>query len=153
MRDYDDEDNHGCTHTPHLMQGVVSTHGMVGAQVGALVGAWQWTPRDVIYNVLPLHHIHGLINVLTCALYTGACVEMPSAFDPAKTVRSLSRKHNISSSFAIFCLILFNQWRRFQAGGLSLFMAVPTVYARLIQHYESLPEDTKAEFVNSFCFD
>ena len=62
-------------------QGVVSTHANVLSQVRTLVDAWEWSSQDVIYNVLPLHHIHGIINVVTCALYSGACVEMSIKFD------------------------------------------------------------------------
>jgi malonyl-CoA/methylmalonyl-CoA synthetase len=61
----------------------------------------------VIPNVLPLHHTHGLVNVTLCALANGACVEMPEGFD------------------AEDC------WRRLEEGGLTVFMGVPTVYAKL----------------------
>lgn len=88
-------------------KGVVLTHANLEAQVRSLVEAWEWVPDDVILNVLPLHHVHGVVNVLTCALWSGATCEF-ARFD-ADAV-----------------------WRRFLAGGLTLFMAVPTIYSRLI---------------------
>ena len=59
---------------------------MIEAQVNALVHAWEWRSTDTIYNPLPLHHVHGIINVLTCGLWSGARVEMPNKFDAADTV-------------------------------------------------------------------
>jgi malonyl-CoA/methylmalonyl-CoA synthetase len=59
---------------------------MLQAQVSALLHAWEWKSSDRIYNVLPLHHVHGVVNVVTCALASGACVEMPPRFDAEQTV-------------------------------------------------------------------
>ncbi len=35
-------------------------------------------------QVLPLHHVHGVVNVVTCALWAGAICEMMPKFDSAK---------------------------------------------------------------------
>ena len=59
----------------------MSTHGNVQAQVTTLVEAWGWQPADHILRVLPLHHVHGIINVLTCALWSGAQVTIHPKFD------------------------------------------------------------------------
>lgn len=101
-------------------KGVVITHRMIDAQVAALTEAWEWSAHDRILNVLPLHHVHGLINVVACALWSGATCEMPERFDPART------------------------WERLASGALSLFMAVPTVYRRLIAFWESRPSAERA---------
>ena len=37
-----------------------------------------------VQNVKCLHQVHGIVNVLYCGLYAGACVEMPEKFN-AKT--------------------------------------------------------------------
>lgn len=43
-----------------------------------LVNAWAWTKNDVILHVLPLHHVHGVVNKLLCPLWVGAtCVMLP----------------------------------------------------------------------------
>eukprot|EP01103_Thecamoeba_quadrilineata_P010970 TRINITY_DN2510_c0_g1_i2.p1 TRINITY_DN2510_c0_g1~~TRINITY_DN2510_c0_g1_i2.p1 ORF type:complete len:280 (-),score=43.85 TRINITY_DN2510_c0_g1_i2:976-1815(-) len=86
-------------------KGVVMTHGNVKSQVDCLVKAWEWKKEDRILNVLPLHHVHGLINVVSCALSSGAVLEMADGFN-ARHV-----------------------WTRFLSSpSLSLFMAVPTIY-------------------------
>ena len=103
-------------------KGVVSTHSNIQAQIDALVTAWGWQPDDRILHVLPLHHVHGIINVLSCALESGACCDVLPKFDP-ETV-----------------------WKRFVKSDLTLFMAVPTVYAKLIRAWENAPEDTQTEW-------
>ena len=101
-------------------KGVVTTHANIRAQVTSLVEAWGWSADDHILLVLPLHHVHGVINVLTCALWSGARCQMAEAFA------------------AEDC------WARFAARDLTLFMAVPTVYARLIRAWEEADERTQA---------
>ncbi|EHA98949.1 Acyl-CoA synthetase family member 3, mitochondrial [Heterocephalus glaber] len=59
-------------------RGVLSTHGSLTATVTGLVHAWAWTRDDVILHVLPLHHMHGVVNKLLCPLWVGAtCVMLP----------------------------------------------------------------------------
>jgi malonyl-CoA/methylmalonyl-CoA synthetase len=93
-------------------KGVVATHANVRAQVESLVDAWEWSADDSILHVLPLHHVHGIINVLTCALWSGARCEFLWPFDA---------DHILD---------------RFAQGDLTLFMAVPTIYAKLIAAWE-----------------
>ncbi|MGH7504239.1 MAG: acyl-CoA synthetase, partial [Longimicrobiales bacterium] len=96
-------------------KGVVSTHANVAAQIESLVAAWEWTADDRIPLVLPLHHVHGIVNVLSCALWAGACCEMLPRFDAGAT------------------------WERLASGRLTLFMAVPTIYHRLIAGWHASP--------------
>jgi malonyl-CoA/methylmalonyl-CoA synthetase len=100
-------------------KGVVHTHGSIAAQVDALLEAWAWRDRDRILLVLPLNHVHGLVNVTLCALAAGACCEAPGGFDAEAT------------------------WTRLASGELTLFMAVPTIYARLIAAWEAADETTR----------
>jgi len=101
-------------------KGAVHTHGSLAGQVQSLSEAWEWSPLDAIPNVLPLHHTHGLVNVTLCARASGARVEMPGGFD------------------ADAC------WRRLEEGWLTLFMAVPTVYAKLAAAWEAADAATRA---------
>ncbi len=89
-------------------KGVVTTHANITAQVESLVEAWEWSEDDRIILCLPLHHVHGIINVVSCALWSGAACEMLPRFD-ANAV-----------------------WDRIYGGSVTLFMAVPTIYAKLI---------------------
>ena len=92
-------------------KGVVTTHANISAQIQSLVAAWEWQPSDQILHVLPLHHIHGIINALCCSLRVGASCE----FQPFDAVPI---------------------WDRLAAGDLTLFMAVPTIYAKLVNAYQ-----------------
>ena len=103
-------------------KGVVTSHAVIEAQAQALLHAWEWSRDDRILHVLPLHHVHGILNVLFCALRAGALCELMPRFD-AEAV-----------------------WERFAVGDLSLFMAVPTVYARLIQAWQAAPPERQAAF-------
>jgi malonyl-CoA/methylmalonyl-CoA synthetase len=96
-------------------KGVVTTHANLASQVTSLIDAWGWESGDRVLLVLPLHHLHGILNVLTCALWAGAVCEMHSAFD-ADAV-----------------------WDRLASGELTVFMAVPTVYRKLIAAWEAAP--------------
>ncbi|MGO9175805.1 MAG: acyl-CoA synthetase [Desulfobaccales bacterium] len=93
-------------------KGVVTTHENITAQIASLVEAWGWTPDERILEVLPLHHIHGIVNVIACALWVGAVCEIFPAFNAQKV------------------------WDRIAQGGLTLFMAVPTIYVKLIEAWE-----------------
>jgi len=93
-------------------KGVVTTHANIAAHVTTLVEAWEWSADDRIVLCLPLHHVHGIINVVSCALWSGAACHMLPRFD-ANAV-----------------------WDSIADGNVTLFMAVPTVYAKLIQAWE-----------------
>jgi malonyl-CoA/methylmalonyl-CoA synthetase len=101
-------------------KGVVSTHGGLTVQIETLVEAWGWTAEDRILHVLPLHHTHGIVNALLCALWSGATCEMLPRFDPAVV------------------------WERLSSGEVSLFMAVPTIYVKLIAAWEDAPASERA---------
>lgn len=108
--------------TTSYPKGCVSTHKTITFQSQCLITAWKYTPSDHLIHVLPLHHIHGIINGLTASLFSGATVEMHQKFDPAKV------------------------WKRWsQKGTSTLFMAVPTVYSRLIDHFDANIRSTDKE--------
>ena len=96
-------------------KGVVTTHGNIVAQVSSLVTAWEWTAADRTLLVLPLHHIHGIINVLCSALWSGAVCEILPRFDAEQV------------------------WDRLASGEITVFTAVPTMYHRLIASWDAAP--------------
>ncbi len=59
------------------------------AQVRALCAAWRWAPSDRILHALPLHHVHGVVNALYCALHAGAAVEFMPRFSPGEAWQAL----------------------------------------------------------------
>jgi malonyl-CoA/methylmalonyl-CoA synthetase len=91
-------------------KGVLSTHAILAAQIRSVVQAWEWTERDHILHVLPLHHLHGVLNALCCALWAGACCELFPRFDAERVLRRIASGSDVT-----------------------LFMAVPTIYAKLIE--------------------
>jgi malonyl-CoA/methylmalonyl-CoA synthetase len=96
-------------------KGAISTHAILEAQMRAIVTAWELAPTDRILHVLPLHHLHGVLNALCAPLYAGACVEFMPRFDaPAVLVRLASEP------------------------AVSVFMAVPTIYTKLLAEWDTL---------------
>ena len=107
----------GTTNRP---KGVVTTHANIAAQIMTLVEAWEWSADDRILLCLPLHHVHGIINGLSCALWSGATCEMLPRFE-ANAV-----------------------WERIYGGRITLFMAVPTIYVKLISAWEAASRERRA---------
>jgi malonyl-CoA/methylmalonyl-CoA synthetase len=107
----------GTTNRP---KGVVTTHATIAVQIKTLVEAWAWQTDDRILLCLPLHHVHGIINVVSCALWSGAACEMLPRFD-ANAV-----------------------WERISGGNMTLFMAVPTIYVKLIAAWEAATPKRRA---------
>ena len=100
-------------------KGVVSTHENIGAQISSLVEAWGWSPADHLLLVLPLHHVHGVINGLGSALAVRATCEMMPAFEATSV------------------------WQRLASGEVTVFTAVPTIYTRLIAAWDAAAADVR----------
>jgi len=101
-------------------KGVVISHGNVQAQVESLTEAWGWRADDHILLHLPLHHVHGIVNILTSALWNGATCEVLPRF------------------------VAVDVWERLARGDVTLYMAVPTVYRRLIDCWEDADPHTRS---------
>ena len=98
----------GTTGSP---KGVVLTMNNVISQIECMIQPWGWTKNDNILHVLPLHHTHGIVNCLLCPLQVGASISMLSQFNVETVLNELLDENDIN-----------------------VFMAVPTVYAKLLQH-------------------
>ncbi|MEP0203345.1 MAG: acyl-CoA synthetase [Halioglobus sp.] len=108
-------------------KGVVTTHTNIESQITALTNSWGWQDEDRIPLFLPLHHVHGLINILSCALWVGAEVEVFSgAFDQQLVLQG----------------VVDQRW--------TLFMAVPTIYIRLIAAIDDASEDLSRQYCHGF---
>jgi malonyl-CoA/methylmalonyl-CoA synthetase len=86
-------------------KGVVHSHANLAASLRALAECWRFTPDDVVVNVLPLFHIHGLSFATLMPLLTGACVRLED-FHATDTLDAVGRG--------------------------TVFMAVPTIYYRFL---------------------
>ena len=102
-------------------KGAVSTHQIIGSQIASLVEAWRWSPADHLLLVLPLHHVHGIVNGLGSALAVRATCEILPAFDAERV------------------------WERLTSGDVTVFTAVPTIYNRLIASWEAATPDIRTQ--------
>ena len=102
-------------------KGVLTTHRGLQRQVTALTEAWGWSAGDHTYSVLPLHHVHAVVAILNSALWSGAVCELAPRFLAADTWEALTRAPGSAK------------------GQVSVFMAVPTVYAKLLEYYDAQP--------------
>ena len=101
-------------------KGVVISHQNLEAQICSMQKAWEWSNKDTIMNVLPLHHVHGLINALICPLYCGAKIIFLNKFNPEQVLKTLTDSD------------------------VNVFMAVPTIYSKLIAAFENFnPEEQR----------
>jgi len=102
-------------------KGVVTRYSALDCQITVEIESWGWTKEDRVLNCLPLHHVHGIVNLTLVPLYSGACVE----FTTADKI-----------------------WQRLMIGPLgggqvTVFMAVPTVYSKLIREFDALQDILK----------
>ena len=112
----------GTTNKP---KGVVTNHANIAAQINSITSAWQYAPTDHTLCVLPLHHVHGIINVVSATLSMGGTVEFVDSF-------------SVDDIFS-----------RFLRGDINVFMAVPTIYYKLIAAFELLDLEAKSELKNA----
>jgi malonyl-CoA/methylmalonyl-CoA synthetase len=111
----------GTTNKP---KGVVTTHENITAQITTLINAWEWDEKDNTICVLPLHHVHGIINVVCCSMWAGAACTFIPTFSPKN----------------IFDL--------FSTNAINVFMAVPTIYFKLMTYLESLTVEEQTALKN-----
>jgi malonyl-CoA/methylmalonyl-CoA synthetase len=98
-------------------KGVMLRHRHLVAQCGAIARAWRMGPDDTLLHALPLHHVHGLVIALLTTLAAGGRAVALPRFDPAAVVAAAAES--------------------------TVFMGVPTMYARLVEHLEGLPADAR----------
>jgi malonyl-CoA/methylmalonyl-CoA synthetase len=86
-----------------------------------IVKAWQITDTDVLCHALPLFHVHGLCFALHTVILAGAWIRMHDRFNADAILTELA------------------------AGGegppCTVFMAVPTMYAKLLDTLKETPAD------------
>jgi len=104
-------------------KGVVTTHRILNAQIDAVVRGWELTSTDRILHALPLHHLHGILNALCAMLAAGGSCVLQPRFDAEQVGRALANDHQ-----------------------LTVFMGVPTMYARLAQRWDAASAAEQAAF-------
>jgi malonyl-CoA/methylmalonyl-CoA synthetase len=100
-------------------KGAVLSRGNIDVQARLLRESWGTTPEDTLLHALPLHHMHGLAIALVNALFAGASVHMLKF-----------ATHDV--------------WRGMRDA--TMFMAVPTMYAKLFGALDEAPADVRADY-------
>ncbi|KAL3659054.1 hypothetical protein V7S43_015938 [Phytophthora oleae] len=103
-------------------KGVVTTHAALTAQISNLVTAWEMSSNDHLIHFLPLHHVHGILNNLLCVMYVSGSVEFLPFAKPSLIWSKLGEASNTKRP-------------------VSMLMAVPTVYMKLLEDLEKQPQD------------
>ncbi len=67
-------------------KGAVHTHQNLAASLLDLKECWQFVAEDILLNVLPLFHIHGLSFATHLSLISGASMILEDRFHPLKTL-------------------------------------------------------------------
>ncbi len=86
----------------------------------ALTQGWEFAREDRLALALPLFHVHGLAIGVHGALLHGMTILLSSRFDAAEIARE------------------------FAEDGATVFMGVPTMYVRLLEHLAAQPGAAKA---------
>ena len=107
---------------------IIYTSGTTGKPKGAILTSrnlvhdarniihiWEISNTDTICHALPLFHVHGLCFALHTSLLAGAHVIMLDHFSPIRVIETLSRHAGPD-----VCTV---------------FMAVPAMYAKLMEHF------------------
>lgn len=114
-------------------KGVLLPQSVLAAQCKSLVQAWEYTPKDHLLHVLPLHHIHGTVNALLTPLISGSRIEFMFPFKPDAVWKRFAAPFLPSSheSFKDVPPITF-------------FTVVPTIWSRMLQTQPELSEEMQS---------
>jgi malonyl-CoA/methylmalonyl-CoA synthetase len=112
---------------------VLLTQSNLTAQSLSLLKAWRYRASDRLLHVLPLHHIHGVVNALLTPIHAGCSVEFLFPF-------------NVTSVWHRFALPFLPDQPSSPIPlqePISFFTAVPTIYSRLLESYSTLPTELR----------
>ena len=98
-------------------KGTILTHRNLVHDAKNVITIWEIAASDVLCHALPFFHVHGLCFALQTALISGAHVKLLDRFAPQSVIHILSQKDT-----DFICTI---------------FMAVPSMYSRLIDYVGS----------------
>jgi malonyl-CoA/methylmalonyl-CoA synthetase len=95
-------------------KGAVLTQGNLVHDAKNVIRVWEIAESDVLCHALPLFHVHGLCFALHTSLMAGSHVIMLDQFSPHTVLGVLSKKEVEQAC--------------------TVFMAVPSMYAKLLDH-------------------
>jgi malonyl-CoA/methylmalonyl-CoA synthetase len=97
-------------------KGVALSYRALADNTASVTGLWRFSPVDRLVLALPLFHVHGLVLGVAGMLVNGLTLLLEPRFDAAQVVEA------------------------FEGRGATVFMGVPTMYVRLLEHLEAHPE-------------
>jgi malonyl-CoA/methylmalonyl-CoA synthetase len=101
-------------------KGAALSYAALVENMDALTTAWRFSSADRLVLSLPLFHVHGLCIGVHGALLHGMTLLLSSRFDAVDVVDAFARR------------------------GATVFMGVPTMYVRLLEHLEKHPDAAAA---------
>ncbi|KAK2062385.1 AMP-binding enzyme [Colletotrichum caudatum] len=126
----------GTTNRP---KGVLLPQSVLTAQSESLIEAWNYSPKDHLLHVLPLHHIHGTVNAVLTPLLAGSTIEFMFPFNADAVWKRLAAPFIDSNS--IDDTNGANGTHALPKEKITFFTVVPTVYSRLLATHKALPLD------------
>ncbi|PSS15157.1 hypothetical protein M430DRAFT_104894 [Amorphotheca resinae ATCC 22711] len=117
----------GTTNRP---KGVLIPQSALTAQAKSLQTAWNYSSKDYLLHVLPLHHIHGTVNAIITPLFSGSAIEFLFPFNATAVWERLAAPFLPDSK---------------EKDKVTFFTVVPTIYNRLLATHQDLsPEKQTA---------
>ncbi|KAJ5730885.1 uncharacterized protein N7483_005393 [Penicillium malachiteum] len=116
----------GTTNRP---KGVLIPESALAAQASSLLQAWKYSPDDRLLHLLPLHHIHGVVNAILAPIFAGSSIEFLYPFNTEQVWRRLASPFLSENT---------------THPKITFLTAVPTVYNRLMSAFPSLPPDIQS---------
>ncbi|PVI02375.1 acetyl-CoA synthetase-like protein [Periconia macrospinosa] len=117
----------GTTNRP---KGVLLPQEVLTAQSQSLLKAWDYSSKDVLLHVLPLHHIHGTVNALLTPLFAGSTIEFQFPFNATAVWERLAAPFLPNPDPA--------------KKPITFLTVVPTIYTRLLASHPSLSPEFQA---------
>ncbi|KAL7927199.1 acetyl-CoA synthetase-like protein [Trichoderma austrokoningii] len=123
----------GTTNKP---KGVLLPQSVLTAQARSLHEAWEYSPSDHLLHLLPLHHIHGVVNAILTPLLAGSSIEFMFPFNAAAVWNRLAAPFLPASEQAANTN---GNTTTPPKPKVTFFTAVPTIYSRLLTSHKALP--------------
>jgi acyl-CoA synthetase (AMP-forming)/AMP-acid ligase II len=98
-------------------KGVELSYRAIVSSIEGLAAHWGFGDHDTMSLQLPLHHVHGLCVGVHGALLSGATIRLHASFSVQSVIDDIADR------------------------GATIFMGVPTMYARILRHLDAHPRD------------
>ncbi|KAJ5273791.1 hypothetical protein N7478_008916 [Penicillium angulare] len=119
----------GTTNRP---KGVLIPESALAAQASSLLQAWNYSPQDRLLHLLPLHHIHGVVNAIITPIFAGSSMEFMYPFNASQVWKRLA------SPF------LPEKEKTTPHDKITFLTAVPTIYNSLMSGFSSLTPEIQS---------